>query len=275
MESQTYFRKLDDQEKNSRLWQLSQAKVPVIVWMKGEKTKHTFQIQDYNKDLFQITSTTEKSPFPEYAELLLSFEYKGMNFFSQVTQRKTAGDQIAFLFDKILYKSERRSSYRLMTYPIYEVFAHFPLEESYEGGKVVQMKGGQSQTALFKNFLKLVEPEKTGKKEEDDSGILKMVVQDFSTTGLSIHIGEVERKFFSKDYVFRNLKLVFTDETIIIPEAKVVYVVDFIGAKGLKKVKVGIHFDNVSSTLDEALGRKINKLLRDIDSNKDFENFLK
>lgn len=274
MQSQTYFRKLDDVEKNSRLWQLAQAKVPVTVWIKGQKQKHTFDVLEYDKELFQITSTATTSPFVSPSEVLLSFEYKGMNFFSQVTQKTAIGGKIVFIFNNVLYKSERRSSFRLMTFPIYEVYAHFPLDKSYQGGNVVQFKSGQSQTGLFKNFLKLVEPSAKEETPEDQSN-LKIRVQDFSTTGLSIHVGEIERKYFTKDNVFKGLKLSFTDESVIIPEAKVVYIVDFIGDKGLKKIKVGIHFENLSTKIDEQLGKKINKLLREIDSNKDFENFIK
>lgn len=273
MQSQTYFRKLDDQEKNSRLWQLSQAKVPVIVWLKGQKHKHSFDVLEYDKELLQITTSTDSSPFPD-STVLISFEYKGMNFFSEVQQRTAVGGKIVFIFDGVLYKSERRASFRLMTFPIYEVYGLFPLDQSYQGGNVVQFKSGQSQTGLFKNFLKLVEPEAKNQSEDEGSN-LKIRIQDFSTTGLSIHVGEIEKKYFPKDVVFKNMQLTFSDDVIVIPEAKVVYVVDFIGDKGLKKIKVGIHFENITTQIDEALGKKINKLLRDVDSNKDFENFLK
>ncbi len=274
MEAQTYFRKLDDQEKNSRLWQLSQARVPVIVWIKGQKQKHTFDVLEYDKELFQITTSATTSPFTSPSDVLISFEYKGMNFFSQVVQKTAVGGKIVFIFNGILFKSERRSSFRLMTYPIYEVYGLFPLDESYKGGNVVQLKSGQSQTGLFKNFLKLVDPGAPAEKADDKSN-LKIRVQDFSTTGLSIQVGEIERKYFPKDFTFKEMQLVFVDEVIVIPNAKVVYVVDFIGDKGLKKIKVGIHFENPTTKLDETLGSKINKLLRDVDSNKDFENFLK
>jgi hypothetical protein len=274
MQSQTYFRKLDDQEKNSRLWQLSQAKVPVIVWLKGQKEKYNFDVLEYDKELFQVTTTTTSSPISSPSKVLVSFEYKGMNFFSEATQKTAIGGKIVFIFDGILYKSERRSSFRLMTYPIYEVYGIFPLDQSYQGGNIVQIKSGQSQTGLFKNFLKLVEPD-TKQESEEDGSILKIRIQDFSTTGLSIHVGEIEKKYFPKDMLFKNMQLSFTDDVIVIPEAKVVYIVDFIGDKGLKKIKVGIHFENLTTQVDEALGKKINKLLRDVDSNKDFENFLK
>jgi hypothetical protein len=43
----------------------------------------------------------------------------------------------------------------------------------------------------------------------------------------------------------------------------------------MKKYKLGIIFSNIPTTLDEKLGGKINKLLRDNNPNKDFENLIK
>lgn len=275
MQPQTYFRKLDVQEKSSRLWQLSQVKAPVIVWMKGQKTKHKFDVVDYDKDFFQISTTAQDSPLPTNTELLLSFEYKGMNFFSQVIQKISVSGKVVFIFDNILYRSERRSSFRLMTFPIYEVYATFFLDKVYDGGNIFEFKSGQSQTGLFKNFLKLVEPQNPNLATPQNKTPLQIRVQDFSATGMSIHIGDVESPYFSKDQVFKYIHLVFLDEVIVINEARIVYVVDFIGDKGLKKMKVGIHFENLSESVDAELSKKINKLLREVDSNKEFENFLK
>jgi hypothetical protein len=62
----------------------------------------------------------------------------------------------------------------------------------------------------------------------------------------------------------------------MIPQVKVVYIVDYISRdKKIKTYKVGLHFLNLTTTVDEMLGRKINELLRQIDFNKDFENFTK
>ena len=75
---------------------------------------------------------------------------------------------------------------------------------------------------------------------------------------------------------FKDVKIIFPDETIVIPDVKVVYLVDFItGERKIKKFKVGLNFPNNPTSVDENLGRKINELLREIDFNKDFENFTK
>jgi len=105
---------------------------------------------------------------------------------------------------------------------------------------------------------------------------VKYRVQDLSTTGLSLHIGELEAQLFSKDFVYKDMVIQFQDMKIVIPEAKIVYLVNFIaGDKNIKKYKVGIHFTNLPKIIDDQLGGKINSLLREIDFNKDFEKFTK
>jgi c-di-GMP-binding flagellar brake protein YcgR len=152
------------------------------------------------------------------------------------------------------------------------VSAEFDLAEAYEGGKVVDIKSRTSQTALFKNFLKLVEMHEDEKKNQN----IKYRIQDLSVTGMSLQIGELESQFFKKDFIFKDVQLHFPDELIMIPQVKVVYIVDYISRdKKIKTYKVGLHFLNLTTTVDEMLGRKINELLRQIDFNKDFENFTK
>src|SRR5690606_17690112 len=106
-------------------------------------------------------------------------------FFSEVIYQISVDGHGVLQFTDTLFKTEKRSSYRLMTYPIYEVNAEFNLSEVYEGGKVIEIKNRSSQTALFKNFLKLVDT------DESDTAVgsqLKIRVQDLSTTGMSIHV---------------------------------------------------------------------------------------
>jgi hypothetical protein len=105
---------------------------------------------------------------------------------------------------------------------------------------------------------------------------VRIRVQDLSVTGMSVYLGELEVAHFEKERNFKNVTISFVDEIIEVPEVRVVYVVDYIsGDKNLKKYKVGFNFPNLSSKMDDVLSKKINKLLRENDFNKDFENFLK
>lgn len=275
--SETFFSKLDPKEKESRLVQLGISKGQVTVWVKGEKQKHFFKVLEFDKQRNELILDTKQNIFAKGTQLLCSFELRGMYFFSEVTVNKSIVDFFLLEFKGQLFKSEKRASYRLLTYPIYDVNAEFDLGEAYEGGKVVGIKNRQNQTGLFKNFLNLIEaPDQDKDPTKDVTQTEKFRVQDLSATGLSLHISELEAGYFAKGISFKDVKIIFPDETIVIPEAKVVYLVDFIaGERKIKKFKVGINFPNNPITVDESLGRKINELLREIDFNKDFENFTK
>ena len=263
---------MSPQEKQSRLGQLGLSKGSVTVWVKGQKQKHEFYVQEYDAERSAIILSSKEQIFRVRSPLLCSFELKGMYFFMQVDSNKSLLDQLILECSGDLFKSEKRNSYRLLTFPIYDIYAEFHLDESYEGGNVIDIKNRTSQTGLFKNFLKLVEP----KENEIHGQSVKHRIQDLSTTGMSLHIGELDSQFFTKGAVFKNVIIHFTDESIVVPEVNVVYVVDYVsGDKKLKKLKVGIHFPQLATAVDEKIGKKINQLLRQIDSNKDFEIFTK
>lgn len=271
--SQTFFSKQDPTEKLSRLSLLGTSRGTVTVWLKGKKDKYDYQAAKFDKDRIEIVLDTKENNFKSGDTVLCTFELRGMNFFSEVIYQVSISGYPVLQFKNTLFKSERRSSYRLLTYPHYEVYADFNLGEAYEAGKVVDMRSRTSQTGLFKNFLKLM-----GDKSdiETDGGILKIRIQDLSTTGMALHIGDVEREYFAKDMTFENVVIRFTDESITIPVAKIVYVVDYIGNdKQASRFKLGVHFENLPTSIDDQIGRKINYLLRQNDSNKDFENFIK
>lgn len=270
--SQTYFSKLDPKEKQSRLIQLGNSKGQVTVWVKGSKQKTNYSVLEFDKDRNEIILNTKDNLFAKGSDLLCSFELRGMHFFSEVKANVSIVGHFILEIPNTLFKSEKRSSYRLLTFPIYEVYSEFDLGEAYEGGKVIDLRSRTNQTALFKNFLKLIE----SREDEKQHQSVRYRVQDLSATGMSLHIGELEAQFFSKDYIYKDVQVQFTDETIVIPEVKVVYIVDYIaGDKNLKKFKVGLHFPNLPTKIDDQLGKKINQLLREVDFNKDFENFTK
>lgn len=252
--------------------QLGNSRGQATVWVKGQKQKHQFKVLEFDKDRLEIIVDTKDDIFAPGTNLLCSFELRGMHFFLEVVSNKSIVGHLILEAPNDLFKSEKRGSYRLLTFPIYEVYAEFDLGEAYEGGKIIDLRSRTNQTSLFKNFLKLVE----NREGENQHQTVRYRVQDLSASGMSLHIGELESQLFAKDFVYKEVSLQFPDEVIIIPEVKVVYVVNSIsGDKNLKKFKVGLNFPNLPTKIDDQLGRKINQLLREVDFNKDFENFTK
>lgn len=268
--SQTFFSKLDQTEKSNRLKSIGHNRCLVTIWVKGEKDKHNVHAMTYDADRSTLIMNTREDIFPNNTPVLCSFEFRGMNFFSQVVFVKSVGDFACLKFESDLFKSEKRQAFRLMTYPQHNVWAVIDLDEGYQGGKVIDFRTKQSTTALFNKFLSLVEGDET------NPSALKIRVQDLSTSGMALHIGELESQYFPKEAVFKNVKIKFADDEVVIPLVKIVYVAKIPSAdKNLTKFKLGINFENLPSALDHWLGKKINQLLRDSDHNKDFENFNK
>ncbi len=269
--SQIFFSKQDKTETRSRLSLLGQSRGLVTIWTKGSKDKHSYSTLQFDKERMELVLNTSAIHFKQGDLVLCAFDLRGMNFFAECTYQVAIDGHAVLLFKEHIFKSERRTSYRLMTYPLYEVWAVFELPEAYEGGKVVDLKTGSSQTGLFKNFLSIVEG---GEAQKD--GQIKIRIQDLSTTGMALHVGEQEIGYFKKETVFDNAIIRFSDEDIVIPKAKIVYAVDYISQdKNIKKYKLGVHFEELPTSLDEKIGKKINELLRQNDHNKDFENFVK
>lgn len=271
--SESYFSKLETNEKISRLVRLATSKGQITVWKKGQDERYSGEVTSFDKQNKELVVKLPENKFVTSSSALCSFQFHGLLFFGQVIVLRNSGGVSILKFDGDLFKSERRANYRLLTYPIYEVWAEVDLGEVYQGGKVIDLKSKISQTNLFKSFLKLVDD-----NQDADSQIrnLKLRVQDLSITGMAVNLGDLESKYFTRDRIFKNVKIKFIDEEIHIPEIKVMYIVDFIGQdKFGSKFKVGLSFSDLNTKTSDNISKKINQLLREIDFNLDFEKFIK
>jgi hypothetical protein len=272
--SQTFFRKLDLTEKTNRLSQLSSTNGQLVGWVKGGKEKVVLTASSFDSKKLELKINDKTLPFAHGSDILCSFEFRGISYFAQVTISKQGPEFSTLIFAGDLFKSERRNTFRLLTHLIYDVWGEFDLGEKYEGSNIVDFNARTSQTKIFQNFLKLAD----GKESESDEDLtkIKIRIQDISVTGMAIHVSDLELKYFEKDKVFKNVNILFADEVISVPEVKIVYVVEFLAQdKKSRRFKVGCHFSNLPSKIDDTLGKKINSLLRENDFNKDFENFIK
>lgn len=270
--SKTNFSILTEIEKQSRLWQAEQSKIKVLIWSKGQKNRISFWLRSFDKKEQQLILSGDTRIFTPQTHILGSFELNGVSYFFKSKVIFQGIDDLKIDTSLEFYKSERRNSFRLLTYPLFQVYLETTIEGSYKGSNVVSFQSKMSQTGLFKSFLKLVDGE-TGRENNKNS--VKLRVQDISVSGLSTHIGEAELPFFNLDTPLKNIKIVFTDEVIDIAEAKIVYIVNLIQSKDKKvrQYKMGLNFVT-NESIDSVLSQKINKMLRENDSNKEFEDFI-
>jgi hypothetical protein len=267
-----HFTKITNSEVRNKIVQLQKNDGEVIVWLKGRAIRESYRI-------VEVVTSKEIKVYPNKTdhlinnEVLIKFELGGQNYFStaKFDKDKSTGFYILTMGNDF-YKSERRSSYRLLTYPTYNVKIYFLVHDSYQGNNIVDIKSGQSETGIFKSFLNVI-----GQGDySDSSNEITFRVQDLSTTGVSFVVGDIEGKYFSKDERLHDFKITFDSEEFIVSGAKIIYVIDYIqmNKKGLKQYKVGLEFDKLSTTMDSLLGNKIANVLRSNDANEEFEDFI-
>jgi len=272
-EPRTHFTSLNEAEKKSKLWQLASQKGKCTLWRRGQKERSSFRTIEFKRDENRLLLHEEPGAPSVGQDVLGTFELNGVGYFFKAKITPAGIDEVGVDTTGEFFKSERRQNFRLLTYPIYDISAVFKLPAHYDGGKVVDIKNRSSQTGLFKSFLKLVDPH----KEEKIGETLKLRLQDLSVTGMSVHIGAAELDWFRAGELSENVEIQISGETIAIPKCRLVYVVDHIGHSDRhhKKYKVGIRFEELPTDIDHLLGAKINELLRSVDANKEFEDFIK
>lgn len=272
-EPRTNFTTLSESEKKSKLWQLSSAKGKCTLWQRGQKQRRPFRVKDYNRETNQLVMHQELEVLGVGQEILGTFDLKGVSFFFKAKVTKADREDLTVEATGEFFKSERRQNFRLLAYPVYDITASFRLPVDYEGGKVVNIHNKSNQTGLFKSFLKLVEPQRSA----EDQNKLRIRVQDLSLTGMSIFVGPAELDWFRAGELFRDLEVSLEGEKLVFPDCRIVYVVDQIGTsdRQQKKYKVGVRFESVPEEVERKLAAKINDLLRSVDANKEFEEFLK
>jgi hypothetical protein len=267
-----HFTKITEKEKLSKLNITIRNNVEITVWIKGRSVREHYKSIELMGHKIKVYPS--KTLHLVNNDVLFKFEINGVNYFSQGKLTENKSEKSCFLtINAEMFKSERRTSYRLLTYPIYDVQLVVSIPEVYQGSNVVDIKTGVSQTKIFKSFLNIIGQN----NEQEGYSKVSFRVQDISVTGLSFVVGDVEREYFRKGQKLTLFNIYFDGELFDVEEATIVYMIDYFQSnkKGLKQHKVGIRFENVTTNADSQLGRKINEVLRTNESNDEFEDFIK
>lgn len=274
-ESKVSFSSLSQREKISRFTKLLQTQAHCLVWEKGKERRFQFVVYSVDKKSEQILLKNIDNLTINEGEYCLSFFINGVSYFSKCLVKKHGVLSMYCLGNEaILYKTEKRSSFRLLAYPTYKIRAFVKLETTeFAENNIIDFKTKLSRTGLFKNFLKGLD-NVVEKRRED--GFYHFRVQDISATGMAIIVGRTEGELFTKGNILKSIIVDFEDEEIIIPEGEIIYKVDSIqlDRNNISVYKVGVRFLYMDLQTDQYLVRKINKVLSRMDGGLEFEDFI-
>lgn len=180
------------------------------------------------------------------------------------------------------FRVEKRSRERLVTYPVYEVYAYLKYQKAPSSNVVFFNKKEQKSRDFFseidnlqKNKLRALSDEL---HVEDTEDLIGFRVEDISSSGLSFFASTKEKENIL-DALLENsfsLMLNFEMQVFNLEEAHVVYKISYINSQfsGIPMYKIGITFKPSPS-----LKRKIEDIsgitVDLVDYQKEFEEFIK
>lgn len=268
-DTKAHFKELTVLEKQSKLSFVANQKIQITLWQKGDAKKYhvystIFLVED--SILILKADSVVNNTVKDY---LYNFSINGVSFFGKCVF-KGLDSKLSIDCSGVLYKSERRKNYRLLTYPHYKSYAEMQLEKvQIVESNVVNLNTKKSTTGLFKNFLELVSDNSEKDKERSS---LSFRVFDLSVTGVALMFGEIEHKVLKEIKELSDLTIKLAKHEFQIDKAEIRYIVDLVGDTGYS-YKAGIKFLDMDTNLDNKIGFIINQFLRDTDS--EFEDFLK
>ncbi len=290
-----HFTLLNQEEKLSKIGQFVLSDTNrVMVWPKGAKEREYYSASNFFRDkLILILRAEEKNAKLLNQDVLVNFELNGLMYFTEGEIKYDSVRSVYLLkMDGDLFRHERRSSFRLLTYPTYNVQVGFSFdgekseEENFQDN-VIEIKPSSGNTGLFHNFLSLMndtgqklkklEQEIEEEKRPPKNFNTFFRVIDLSVEGVCFIIGPIGARFFRQGNKLRSFVILFEGKEFFIPNATIVYIKEFNhpDKKTVEQHKVGIEFKHMTTKLDLELSKHINQVLREGEYEREFEKFLK
>jgi len=278
-QKQIHFSPLDDLESLGCYRIAAKSEAEFKCWIKGETQRYLFSFSHFYESNFQLELKAKEAIPPTFSgKVLFSFESKGVQYFSTGEMIKDSRDKMFNLkLPPKIYKCERRKNFRLSVYPNKNVKCYFDLKtmKRFKGGDVVSIQKNElDEQKVLESFSELV---KTVNGVGAGQFVMSLRVEDVSVTGIALHVGVLESEYFETGHILNKFLLIFDKKQYEIPKAKIAYLREFKDPRraGIKMFKVGLQFQDVSESLDNALSAHLAQELRHVDLGRDFEDFIK
>ncbi|MBK24005.1 MAG: hypothetical protein CME70_08395 [Halobacteriovorax sp.] len=283
----TNFIKIDTNDMVTKIARLSSDKGDVSVWNKGQdsvdyRANESKLIDDETGKYVLIKLFAEKEDANFIGkDILLSFTVMNVDYFGE---GKFAVDEnpefITIKLASKIYRSEKRGSERLLTFPHHQVYSYFKITETGdELDNVISLADLKTKSKKEKKGFDKMSETGTIQAAELEAGeneeVVGFRVLDLANNGISFLANESQKKFFVSERIFDTLLLMFDGDSYTLKNGLLIYNVDYVGGKtGEAPIyKLGIKFDShaeLSDRLKAALDKT--SVLQTI--RHDFEEFV-
>ncbi|MGZ3787103.1 MAG: hypothetical protein ACXVLQ_01195 [Bacteriovorax sp.] len=279
------FIKLTSQELSSKIALLVSNHDRVIFWKTSpryfEGRAQHFELKN------RIYLTLEKVDIPirVLSEMIcLNFSLNDIDYFlrGKVVEQLEDDSKITVELEEQCFRVEKRSRERLLTYPVYDVYAYLKFQKAMKPNVIFFNKGEQKTRDFFSEIDNIqknkIASMSTDLHAGDEEDLIGFRVEDLSSSGLSFFASAKEKELVLDAIEKESFSLVLNFEMQVfnLEEAVIVYKMNYINSQfsGVPMYKVGINFKHSPS-----LKRKIEDIsgitVDLVNYQKEFEEFIK
>ncbi|MDO9183120.1 MAG: hypothetical protein Q7U04_11965 [Bacteriovorax sp.] len=214
----------------------------------------------------------------------LNFTLNDIDYFLRgtVVEQDAESPNIKIELFEHCFRVEKRSRERLLTYPVYEVYAYLKFQKKNKANIIFFNKGEQKSRDFFSEIDNIQKNKISQMSEDlntgDEEDVVGFRVEDLSSNGLSFFASTKEKEMVLDELQDTNFSLVLNFEMQVfnLLETSIVYKMNYINAQfsGVPMYKVGItfkHSPSLKRKIEEVSGISIDL----VDYQKEFEEFIK
>jgi hypothetical protein len=281
------FIKLTTEELSNKIALLVSNRDRVIFWKTSPRYFEGKAARFDYKTNITLTLTQAIVPVRLNNEVVcLNFTLNDIDYYlrGKVVDQNEETAEVTMELEAECFRVEKRSRERLLTYPVYEVYAYLKFHKIQSGNIIQFNKSKEEQKSrdffseidnLQKNKIASLSRDLEAGEEED---LIGFRVEDLSSTGLSFFASTKEKEMVLDSFGDKPFSLVLNFEMQVfnLEESTIVYKMNYINSQfsGVPMYKVGISFKHSPS-----LKRKIEDIsgitVDLINYQKEFEEFIK
>jgi len=239
---------------------------------------------EYKNSIILILSNALCTVRLQSEVICLNFTLNDIDYYlrAKVLGHDEEAQELSLELEEECFRVEKRSRERLLTYPVYEVYAYLKFKKTQTGNVIFFNKNEQKNRDFFSEIDNLQKNKIASLSKDleagDEEDLIGFRVEDISSTGLSFFANTKEKEMILDPLGDKPFSLVLNFEMQVfnLEEATVVYKMHYINSQfqGVPMYKVGISFKHSPS-----LKRKIEDVsgitVDLVNYQKEFEEFIK
>lgn len=280
------FIKLNQEELSAKIALLVSEKSRVIFWKKApryyEGKAVVFELRQRKTYLTISDSNIHLRLIGE--SICLNFSINDIEYFlrGKVMEQMEENLQMVVELEEYCFRVEKRDRERLISYPVYEVYAYLKYQKLPATNVVNINKKEQKNRDFFAEINNLQKNKLRTLSDdlciEDTEDLIGFRVEDISSSGLSFFASATEKQTILDSLLENNFSLMINFEMQVfnLVDAHIVYKINYINSQfsGIPMYKIGVTFKP-----NQSLKRKIEDIsgitVDLFNYQKEFEEFIK